>query len=149
MTWIRHSDFYLEEFLSASPPPPEDSAASGTRGGHGVSPSPEQARNYWHWWRRAPSYPLIWFILFWRKMISPLYGEVCGFYPSCSAYGLEAVTVHGLVRGSVLTGWRILRCNPFTGGGVDHIPASSRVWPEQELPPIVKLNHPPIPRDPD
>nr|WP_229659416.1 membrane protein insertion efficiency factor YidD [Nesterenkonia alkaliphila] len=92
---------------------------------------------------------MVLFIRVWRKLISPLYGNVCSFYPSCSAYGLESVTVHGLFRGSALTAWRILRCNPFTGGGVDHVPPSDRAWPEEELPAIVRLNHPPIPRDED
>ena len=163
MKWVRHSEFYRGEFLTgdqAVPPDREASPsaepASGVKVGagaagreaDGVSSPAEPAQSYWRWWRRVPSYPMIWFMMFWRKLISPLYGQVCGFYPSCSAYGLEAVTVHGLLRGSFLTGWRILRCNPFTGGGVDHIPASQRAWPEAELPVIVKLNHPPIPRDP-
>ncbi|TLP80085.1 membrane protein insertion efficiency factor YidD [Nesterenkonia sphaerica] len=106
-------------------------------------------RLWWPWWRRAAAAPLLAFIYLWRKVVSPLYGQVCSFYPSCSAYGLEAVTVHGLLKGSVLTAWRVLRCNPFTGGGVDHVPVSQRVWPEEQVPEIVRLNHPPIPRDPD
>ncbi|WP_460691238.1 membrane protein insertion efficiency factor YidD [Nesterenkonia suensis] len=84
-----------------------------------------------------------------RKVISPLYGQVCSYYPSCSAYGLEAVTVHGALRGSLLTGWRILRCNPFTGGGVDHVPVGRRIWPEGSAPSIIETNHPPIPLDHD
>lgn len=138
MSWIRHSDFYRGEFLSEYEPGPEQDRAPAA--------PPEQS--YWPWWRRAPSYLLLLFIRLWRRFISPLYGQVCSFYPSCSAYGLEAVTVHGLFRGSFLTGWRILRCNPFTGGGIDHIPASERAWPEEELPEIIRINHPPIPRDP-
>ncbi|WP_218221485.1 membrane protein insertion efficiency factor YidD [Nesterenkonia sp. Act20] len=84
-----------------------------------------------------------------RKVISPLYGQVCSFYPSCSAYGLEAVTAHGVIRGVPLTGWRVLRCNPFTGGGVDPVPASSRIWPQGAVPTIIETNHPPIPRGDD
>jgi putative membrane protein insertion efficiency factor len=60
-------------------------------------------------------------ILIWRKLISPLYGDVCRFYPSCSAYGLGSIQKQGFVKGSVLTLWRILRCNPFAKGGVDEV----------------------------
>lgn len=136
--WVRHRDFYETD---------THPDAAGSQGS-AVETLPEP-RQYWSWWRRAASYPLVLFIKVWRKLISPLYGNVCSFYPSCSAYGLESVTVHGLFRGSALTAWRILRCNPFTGGGVDHVPPSDRAWPQEELPPIVRLNHPPIPRDED
>jgi putative membrane protein insertion efficiency factor len=64
---------------------------------------------------------LVAFILAWRKIISPLYGNVCRYYPSCSAYGLGSIQQHGLIYGSLLTTWRILRCNPFTKGGVDEV----------------------------
>ncbi|WP_430646813.1 membrane protein insertion efficiency factor YidD [Agromyces sp. GXS1127] len=57
-----------------------------------------------------------------RAVVSPLYGDVCRYYPSCSAYGLGAVQHRGLVIGSALTGWRILRCNPWSAGGVDDVP---------------------------
>ena len=56
-----------------------------------------------------------------RAVISPLYGDVCRYYPSCSAYGLGSVQQRGLVVGSALTLWRILRCNPWSRGGVDHV----------------------------
>jgi putative membrane protein insertion efficiency factor len=149
VSWIRHTDFYDEAHTapaeSSKFQPQQDRDGAGS-----PAPTEEEIRShYWPWWRRAAAYPVIMFIMAWRKLVSPLYGQVCSFYPSCSAYGLEAVTVHGLLRGSALTAWRVLRCNPFTGGGVNHVPPSQRVWPEEELPDIVKLNHPPIPRDPD
>ena len=56
-----------------------------------------------------------------RAVVSPLYGDVCRYYPSCSAYGLGSVQHRGLVVGSLLTGWRILRCNPWSRGGVDDV----------------------------
>lgn len=57
-----------------------------------------------------------------RAVVSPLYGDVCRYYPSCSAYGLGAVQHRGLVVGSSLTAWRIVRCNPWSRGGVDDVP---------------------------
>ncbi|WP_376765689.1 membrane protein insertion efficiency factor YidD [Agromyces agglutinans] len=56
-----------------------------------------------------------------RKLISPLYGDVCRYYPSCSAYGLGSVQQRGLVIGGILTAWRILRCNPWSAGGIDDV----------------------------
>ena len=52
-------------------------------------------------------------IRFYRKNISPARPPCCRFIPSCSAYALEAVEVHGVIKGSVLALWRILRCDPF------------------------------------
>ena len=57
-----------------------------------------------------------------RAVISPLYGEVCRYYPSCSAYALEAVQTHGSVKGSWLAARRLARCHPWAAGGVDHVP---------------------------
>jgi uncharacterized protein len=57
-----------------------------------------------------------------RAVISPLYGDVCRYYPSCSAYGLQAVQEHGVVIGAFLTVRRILRCHPWAAGGVDDVP---------------------------
>jgi putative membrane protein insertion efficiency factor len=68
-----------------------------------------------------PRNAFIGFILVWRIIISPLYGDVCRFYPSCSAYGLGSIQQQGFVKGSVLTVWRILRCNPFAKGGIDEV----------------------------
>lgn len=56
-----------------------------------------------------------------RAVISPLYGEVCRYYPSCSAYGLGSVQQRGLLIGSVLAVWRIVRCNPWSSGGIDDV----------------------------
>lgn len=55
--------------------------------------------------------------------LSPLIGPRCRYYPSCSHYGYTAVERHGLIKGSALAGWRILRCNPWSYGGVDDVPA--------------------------
>jgi putative membrane protein insertion efficiency factor len=66
---------------------------------------------------------LIAFVLLWRKLISPLYGDVCRYYPSCSGYGLHSLQQHGVVKGVPLTAWRIARCNPWSSGGVDEVKA--------------------------
>jgi putative membrane protein insertion efficiency factor len=48
--------------------------------------------------------------------------NTCRFYPSCSRYGFEAIRKHGALKGSLLAGWRVLRCNPFNPGGYDPVP---------------------------
>jgi len=75
------------------------------------------ALNLWVMPRNLP----ILFVVFWRKFISPLYGDVCRYYPTCSAYGLGSLQQHGVIYGSLLTVWRICRCNPWSKGGVDEV----------------------------
>ena len=58
-------------------------------------------------------------IRLYRTLVSPLLGQRCKYYPSCSQYALDALREHGAFRGLVLTGWRLLRCNPWSHGGVD------------------------------
>jgi putative membrane protein insertion efficiency factor len=72
---------------------------------------------------RAPRYLGLGLIRIYQWTISPLLGPRCKYYPSCSHYGFTAVERHGLLKGSVLAGWRILRCNPWSYGGVDDPPA--------------------------
>lgn len=61
-------------------------------------------------------------IRFYKKFISPFLPRSCRFYPSCSEYAMEAVTKHGVIKGTLLAVWRILRCNPFCKGGYDPVP---------------------------
>jgi uncharacterized protein len=61
-------------------------------------------------------------VLVYRRLVSPLLAPRCRFVPSCSAYALEALQVHGAVRGAGLAMWRIARCHPFNPGGYDPVP---------------------------
>jgi len=65
---------------------------------------------------------LIAMIKIYQKYLSPLKGTKCPYFPSCSQYGLEAIEKHGVIKGTLLTSWRILRCNPFSKGGFDPVP---------------------------
>ena len=67
---------------------------------------------------------LIGFLKLYRLIVSPLYGNVCRYYPSCSAYALRAVEVHGAGRGSWLALRRLLRCHPWAPGGYDPVPGT-------------------------
>ncbi|MGI8435107.1 MAG: membrane protein insertion efficiency factor YidD [Nocardioidaceae bacterium] len=67
-----------------------------------------------------------------RWAISPLYGEVCRYYPSCSAYALDAVQRHGALRGLWLAARRLQRCHPWAAGGLDPVPASFAWWKRPE-----------------
>ena len=69
-------------------------------------------------------YVLIGILRVYRAVISPLYGNVCKFYPSCSAYALEAVGVHGAAKGTWLAARRLGRCHPWSLGGYDPVPGT-------------------------
>jgi putative membrane protein insertion efficiency factor len=56
------------------------------------------------------------------RWISPAFPRRCRYEPTCSAYAAQAVRRFGLVRGMLLAGWRLLRCNPFSNGGFDPVP---------------------------
>ncbi len=69
---------------------------------------------------------LIFLIRCYQKFISPFLGPSCRFYPTCSAYAIEAIRVHGALKGTLLAAWRILRCNPFGRPGFDPVPPRGR-----------------------
>jgi putative membrane protein insertion efficiency factor len=69
-----------------------------------------------------------------QKVLSPLLGPRCRFYPSCSAYAVEAIGVHGAGKGTVLAVARIGRCHPWNPGGVDHVPPKGAWKPEPYVP---------------
>ena len=78
-------------------------------------------------------YLLIGFLKLYRLTVSPLYGNVCRYYPSCSAYALRAVEVHGAVKGTYLAARRLLRCHPWTAGGYDPVPGTPEFDEEARL----------------
>jgi putative membrane protein insertion efficiency factor len=61
-------------------------------------------------------------VLAYRRWVSPALPPRCRFYPTCSAYALEALQVHGALRGLGLSAWRLARCHPFHPGGYDPVP---------------------------
>ena len=61
-----------------------------------------------------------------RTVVSPLYGDVCRYHPSCSRYALEAVQEHGVTIGSAFAAARVGRCHPWAAGGIDDIPRRRR-----------------------
>lgn len=76
-------------------------------------------------WRTALLVPrnlVIAFLIAYRAVISPTYGDVCKYHPTCSAYGLRAAQDFGVVRGAWLTVRRIGRCHPWARGGIDDVP---------------------------
>jgi putative membrane protein insertion efficiency factor len=68
-----------------------------------------------------------------RRVLSPALPKRCKYHPSCSAYAVEAVREYGVIRGSVLAGWRLLRCNPWSHGGYDPV-EQQRLFQPQHVP---------------
>ena len=66
-------------------------------------------------------------IVLYQRVISPAWPRRCKYEPSCSRYALEAIGRYGILRGLVLAGWRLLRCNPWSYGGYDPV-AAQRVF---------------------
>jgi putative membrane protein insertion efficiency factor len=60
-------------------------------------------------------------IRLYQRVISPWIPARCKYHPSCSEYAVQAVRAHGALRGLVLAGWRLLRCNPLSNGGIDRV----------------------------
>jgi putative membrane protein insertion efficiency factor len=62
-----------------------------------------------------------------QRVVSPALPQRCRYYPTCSSYAVEAIREYGILRGLVLAGWRLLRCNPWSDGGYDPV-AAQRVF---------------------
>jgi len=67
--------------------------------------------------RRAASLPIVAY----QRFISPAIPRRCKYEPTCSAYAAQSIAEYGILRGLVLGGWRLLRCNPFSHGGFDPV----------------------------
>jgi putative membrane protein insertion efficiency factor len=65
-------------------------------------------------------------IFIYQKLISPLLGPRCKYHPSCSSYLVQAITTHGIIKGIILGILRIIRCNPFSGGGFNPVPSKGK-----------------------
>ena len=65
---------------------------------------------------------LVWLLRGYQLLVSPMLGQNCRFYPSCSNYAIEALEVHGAARGGWLALRRVCRCHPWNDGGVDPVP---------------------------
>ena len=69
---------------------------------------------------------LINLIKIYQKLLSALLGQNCRFHPTCSEYAVEALTLHGPLRGSLLSVKRIIKCNPWGGSGIDNVPGGNK-----------------------
>ena len=74
--------------------------------------------------KKALSACLIGLVHVYRYCISPLLGPRCRFYPTCSAYMIEAIQLHGPIKGTFLGLKRLSRCHPYNDGGIDPVPGS-------------------------
>ena len=80
------------------------------------------SRNYLFEKKINAGKPLIWLIKKYQVYISPLKrNPTCKFYPVCSVYAIDSIERFGLIKGTILAIWRILRCNPFSRGGYDPV----------------------------
>ena len=69
-----------------------------------------------------------------QLLLSPMGGDRCKYYPSCSEYAAQAIGRYGILRGLVLAGWRLLRCNPWSPGGVDPVEEQRLFKPRAAVP---------------
>ena len=73
-------------------------------------------------------------IRLYMRMISPALPRRCKYEPTCSAYAVQAIRELGVLRGSILAGWRLARCNPFSHGGYDPVEARPFFKPKPGVP---------------
>ncbi len=86
-------------------------------------PNEPKVRSLPRTFANTPRLILLAFIRLYQKTISrALPAGTCRFYPSCSHYGYQAIYKYGVLKGSVMAIWRVLRCNPFNEGGIDPVP---------------------------
>ena len=105
-------------------PTPASDGGIGADSGAGKAPALQRGG--------LPARMLIALIKVYQKTISPWLPCRCRFEPTCSHYAVEALSKHGFFRGSALTVWRLLRCQPFSRGGYDPVPPPSRQVKEKK-----------------
>ena len=71
-----------------------------------------------------------------QVLLSPMTGDRCKYYPSCSEYAAQAINRYGILRGLVLAGWRLLRCNPWSRGGFDPVEEQRLFKPRTAAPSV-------------
>ncbi|MBY0572092.1 MAG: membrane protein insertion efficiency factor YidD [Undibacterium sp.] len=76
---------------------------------------------------------LLLFLRGYQITISPMLGQNCRFYPSCSNYALEAISTHGAAKGCWLAGKRLCKCHPWHVGGIDMVPPKSTAYTDAEV----------------
>lgn len=85
-------------------------------------------------WRSPRHWPVELLVLVLRAyqlVLSPMLGPTCRYAPSCSSYAVEALRTRGVLMGTALAAWRVLRCNPWSAGGWDPVPAGRRQTPRR------------------
>ena len=75
-------------------------------------------------------------IRLYQRVLSPMMPARCKYHPSCSEYAVQAIRMHGVMRGLVLAGWRILRCNPLSNGGIDPVENQRLFKPKAKARPV-------------
>jgi uncharacterized protein len=82
----------------------------------------------------TPGSAVVVILRFYQRWISPAFGQRCRYYPSCSEYAIQAIQRFGILRGLVLAGWRLLRCNPWSRGGFDPVDDQRLFRPKAPVP---------------
>ena len=90
--------------------------------------------------KRRSRNPLLWLIAGYQRFISPAVPRRCRYEPTCSAYTAQAIRELGPVRGVIVGGWRLLRCNPFSKGGIDDL-ADRTLFRDPHVPPALEASN--------
>ncbi len=116
--------------MSQPPPPattpPEPSQRSAGENQNSRRLADSRLSRLLHWLGWPIRMVLQGLILGYQRFISPYFGSSCRYYPTCSGYALVAVRRHGAFKGTILATWRVLKCNPWSGGGIDRVPRRGR-----------------------
>lgn len=85
-------------------------------------------------WDHSIGWVLMWVLIVpiraYQLVVSPVLPPTCRFHPSCSSYAVVAIRRHGSAKGLALAVWRLLRCNPWNGGGLDPVPSTGTWRPD-------------------